>query len=76
MRYDYEAVESKGANEMMAHLEGQFQSFRDECVGNKAEIFEYLDPVDGSVSKNQGVIFTFKDGSRIIFRLSGTGNFF
>merc|ERR1712160_138451 len=37
------------------------------------DIFEYLDPVDGSVSKNQGIRFIFEDGSRIIFRLSGTG---
>merc|ERR1719221_493542 len=37
------------------------------------DVFEYNDPVDGSVSKNQGVRFIFEDGSRIIFRLSGTG---
>merc|ERR1712032_1586715 len=37
------------------------------------DVFEYLDPVDGSVSKNQGIRIIFEDGSRIIFRLSGTG---
>merc|ERR1719310_1523125 len=37
------------------------------------DVFEYNDPVDGSVSKNQGIRFIFEDGSRIIFRLSGTG---
>merc|ERR1712216_938438 len=37
------------------------------------DVFEYLDPVDGSISKNQGIRFIFEDGSRIIFRLSGTG---
>merc|ERR1711967_143356 len=37
------------------------------------DVFEYLDPVDGSVSKNQGIRFIFEDRSRIIFRLSGTG---
>merc|ERR1712032_1666188 len=36
------------------------------------DVFEYTDPVDGSVSKNQGVRLIFEDGSRIIFRLSGT----
>merc|ERR1719238_1228905 len=36
-------------------------------------MFEYHDPVDGSVSKNQGIRFIFEDNSRIIFRLSGTG---
>merc|ERR1719499_2359676 len=37
------------------------------------DVFEYTDPVDGSVSKNQGIPIIFEDGSRIIFRLSGTG---
>merc|ERR1719161_1425028 len=37
------------------------------------DVFEYHDPVDGSVSKNQGIRFIFEDNSRIIFRLSGTG---
>merc|ERR1719253_344982 len=37
------------------------------------DVFEYRDPVDGSLSKNQGIRFIFTDGSRIIFRLSGTG---
>ena len=36
--------------------------------------FEYTDPIDGSVSKNQGVRVLFADGSRVIFRLSGTGS--
>merc|ERR1719480_173877 len=37
------------------------------------DVFEYKDPVDGSISKNQGIRIFFEDGSRIIFRLSGTG---
>merc|ERR1719429_358837 len=37
------------------------------------DVFEYKDPVDGSVSKNQGIRIIFEDGSRIVFRLSGTG---
>merc|ERR1719400_1352222 len=37
------------------------------------DMFEYTDPVDGSVSKNQGIRIIFEDGSRIVFRLSGTG---
>ncbi len=42
--------------------------------GNRSSIFEYQDPVDNSVSKNQGWIFSFADGSRIIFRVSGTSS--
>ena len=37
------------------------------------DMFEYIDPVDGSISKKQGLRFIFEDNSRIIFRLSGTG---
>merc|ERR1719282_140693 len=44
-----------------------------EMTVAKNDVFEYTDPVDGSVSKNQGIRFIFQDGSRIIFRLSGTG---
>ena len=39
----------------------------------QADDFSYTDPVDGSVSKNQGLRIVFEDGSRIVFRLSGTG---
>ena len=42
--------------------------------GNEACVFEYNDPVDHSVSKNQGWIFKYKNGSRIIFRFSGTSS--
>jgi phosphoglucomutase len=40
----------------------------------KSDDFEYIDPIDHSVSKKQGIRIIFKDGSRIIFRLSGTGS--
>ncbi len=39
-----------------------------------ADIYEYKDPVDKSVSHNQGIRFLYKDGSRVIFRQSGTGS--
>ena len=38
-----------------------------------ADNFAYTDPVDGSVSENQGIRIGFTDGSRIVYRLSGTG---
>jgi phosphoglucomutase len=40
----------------------------------KGRVFDYVDPVDKSVSKNQGLIFAWPDGSRVIFRKSGTGS--
>ncbi len=39
-----------------------------------ADNFEYKDPIDGSIASKQGLRFVFTDGSRIIFRLSGTGS--
>merc|ERR1711988_2029353 len=72
-RYDYEGVDKPAAEAMKAKsgtLVGK------EFGGMKMKVndmFEYTDPVDGSVSKNQGIRFIFEDNSRIIFRLSGTG---
>ena len=40
----------------------------------KAYNFNYTDPIDGSVSRNQGQVVTFTDGSRVVWRLSGTGS--
>ncbi|KAJ8277912.1 hypothetical protein GJAV_G00081590 [Gymnothorax javanicus] len=83
-RYDYEEVDSDAANKMIKDLEtmmfdkafiGQKFSAGDKTYQvEKADNFEYSDPVDGSVSKNQGLRIIFTDGSRIIFRLSGTGS--
>ncbi|XP_019483746.1 PREDICTED: phosphoglucomutase-1 isoform X2 [Hipposideros armiger] len=83
-RYDYEEVEAEGANKMMKDLEALIsdRSFvgKQLSVGEKVytvekvDNFEYSDPVDGSISRNQGLRLIFTDGSRIIFRLSGTGS--
>jgi phosphoglucomutase len=45
-----------------------------QVVGNKAVNFSYKDPVDQSISANQGYIFSYPDGSRFVFRQSGTGS--
>merc|ERR1712050_652229 len=76
-RYDYEGVDKAKAEAMMASMgEKAGTLVGKEYKGMKMkanDVFEYTDPVDGSVSKNQGIRFIFEDGSRIIFRLSGTG---
>jgi phosphoglucomutase len=76
-RHDYEAVESDKANAMMDHLQGQLSSLPGKTFHGYtvefADNFAYTDPVDGSVAKNQGVRIGFTNGSRIVFRLSGTG---
>jgi len=41
---------------------------------SECDEFRYVDPVDGSVSEKQGLRFVMKDGSRIVYRLSGTGS--
>merc|ERR1711957_370577 len=76
-RYDYEGVDKPKAEEMMKMMTekaGTLVGQEFEGMKIKAnDVFEYTDPVDASVSKNQGIRFIFEDGSRIIFRLSGTG---
>lgn len=76
-RYDYEGVDKPAAEKMMATMSEKVASLANTEVKGmkikKADVFEYTDPVDGSVSKNQGIRFMFVDGSRIVFRLSGTG---
>merc|ERR1711933_409796 len=76
-RYDYEGVDKPKAEAMMEAMQDkQGQLVGKEFGGMKMKIndmFEYKDPVDDSVSKNQGIRFIFEDKSRIIFRLSGTG---
>ncbi|XVF54018.1 hypothetical protein PTKIN_Ptkin05aG0148000 [Pterospermum kingtungense] len=78
-RYDYEECESEGANKMIEYLRDLVSKSKEgEKYGNYvlkfADDFSYTDPVDGSVASKQGVRFVFMDGSRIIFRLSGTGS--
>jgi len=76
-RHDYEAVETEKANALIAELRGKLASLPGTRVGNltieTADEFAYHDPVDGSVSKNQGTRILFEGGSRVVFRLSGTG---
>jgi len=74
-RYDYEGVDKPKAEEMMKMM-GELSLAGTEVQGMKVkmnDVFEYKDPVDGSISKNQGIRIIFEDGSRIVFRLSGTG---
>ncbi|KAL8161790.1 hypothetical protein V2J09_013279 [Rumex salicifolius] len=78
-RYDYEECESEGANKMMDYLRDLVTKSKTgdkygDYVLQIADDFMYKDPVDGSVVSKQGVRFEFTDGSRIIYRLSGTGS--
>ena len=76
-RHDYEGIAVDAANALMADLRAALPGLAGRLFGQRtvslADDFAYTDPVDGSVSKNQGVRLLFDDGARVIFRLSGTG---
>ncbi|MDO6729415.1 alpha-D-glucose phosphate-specific phosphoglucomutase [Marinovum sp. 2_MG-2023] len=76
-RHDYEAVDSDKANGLMADLEAKLADLPGTALNgltiSAADQFAYHDPVDGSVSKNQGIRILFEGGSRGVIRLSGTG---
>mmetsp|Transcript_19670 Transcript_19670/g.25647 ORF Transcript_19670/g.25647 Transcript_19670/m.25647 type:complete len:750 (+) Transcript_19670:279-2528(+) len=75
-RYDYEGVDKSSAEAMFASMRDSV----DKVIGKTsagytikhADDFKYVDPVDGSISTKQGLRFLMEDGSRIVFRLSGT----
>ena len=76
-RHDYEGVESARADTLMIELRGKLSALPGARFGDltvaAADDFAYTDPVDGSVSAHQGVRVMFEGGSRVVFRLSGTG---
>ncbi len=76
-RHDYEAIPTEAANSVIAHIKSQFSSLPNQKFGHYTvklcDDFSYHDSIDGSVSNNQGIRILFTDGSRIVFRLSGTG---
>ncbi|MDP9044510.1 MAG: alpha-D-glucose phosphate-specific phosphoglucomutase [Pseudomonadota bacterium] len=76
-RHDYEGVDSAAASGLMDHLRTALPTLPGQTVAGceiaTADDFAYTDPVDGSVSTAQGIRIGLKDGSRVVFRLSGTG---
>lgn len=76
-RHDYEGVDTDNANALVAALRAKLESLPGTTINgltvSAADDFAYNDPIDHSVSKNQGIRILFEGGSRIVFRLSGTG---
>ncbi|MEJ1410940.1 MAG: alpha-D-glucose phosphate-specific phosphoglucomutase, partial [Candidatus Sedimenticola sp. (ex Thyasira tokunagai)] len=76
-RHDYEGVDKASAEALMEHLESRLEGLTGESFGDYtisyADNFSYIDPIDESISSNQGIRIGFTNGARIIFRLSGTG---
>jgi phosphoglucomutase len=76
-RHDYEEVDKAPANTLMDQLRSRLSQLPGQQFNgyeiDLADDFSYTDPIDGSVAEKQGIRLVFKDGSRIVFRLSGTG---
>lgn len=76
-RHDYEALPTEAANALIDELTAALPTLPGKAFGplvvETADSFSYDDPVDGSVSRNQGLRILFLGGSRVVFRLSGTG---
>jgi len=76
-RHDYEDLPLDDANSVIEHIRNKFSAMTGQAFGpytiKTCDDFSYSDPIDGSISTKQGLRILFNDGSRIVFRLSGTG---
>jgi phosphoglucomutase len=76
-RHDYEGVDTAAANALMDDLRARLATLPGTKLAGltvaAADDFTYKDPIDGSVSARQGIRVMFEGGSRVVFRLSGTG---
>jgi phosphoglucomutase len=76
-RHDYEEIDEAAAHGLVARLRDSLPRLRGANLGGSivstADDFAYQDPVDGSSTHGQGLRILFEDGSRIVYRLSGTG---
>lgn len=76
-RHDYEEIEKSKAMHIFRTVEEKLSTlkgfaFEGELILS-AEIFTYKDPIDKSISENQGIVIELEGSSRIVIRLSGTG---
>lgn len=76
-RHDYEGIETDRAQGLMSALKDKLGTLpgtsSNSLTVERADSFSYHDPIDGSVSSNQGLRIFFEGGARLVFRLSGTG---
>jgi len=75
-RWDFEGMDKGKCEAMMDKMRADIAANTGKAVGSykiaKSDDFTYVDPVDGSIATKQGMRFLMEDGSRVIFRLSGT----
>lgn len=76
LRNDFEGIPQETADKLMTDLEEKLPTLVGKTFNgftvSEAAPFIYNDPVDHSSNKN-GLVIHFTDGSRIVYRLSGTG---
>lgn len=76
-RHDYEEIPTEAAEALVTALRDRLPALPGTAFGDltvaEADDFAYRDPVDGSLTERQGVRIRFRDGSRVVLRLSGTG---
>lgn len=76
-RHDYEGVDTDAANSLIAALKAKLPNLANTEINGltieSADNYRYEDPVDGSISENQGLRLMFTNGARAVVRTSGTG---
>ncbi|MBU8543657.1 MULTISPECIES: alpha-D-glucose phosphate-specific phosphoglucomutase [Roseomonadaceae] len=76
-RHDYEEVDAGAAQGLMQALRDMLPTLPGKVFAGltvaACDDFSYTDPVDGSVTAQQGVRVLFAEDARAVFRLSGTG---
>ena len=76
-RHDYEAISSSTADQIYCNLKQLLPKLLGKQFAGshvkQADNYSYNDPIDHSISENQGLRLILENNSRIILRLSGTG---
>ncbi|NEU14343.1 alpha-D-glucose phosphate-specific phosphoglucomutase [Methylobacterium sp. BTF04] len=76
-RHDYEEIDAEAAKRLMDGLRARLAELPGRRIGDltvtSADDFRYVDPVDGSVTEQQGIRIGFAEDARVVYRLSGTG---
>jgi phosphoglucomutase len=77
VRLDYDGLPTAAAEDLMATLTRSLGELKGRAFGDQtiedADVFDYVDPINGATAKDQGVRLFMASGGRVVYRLSGTG---